>query len=556
MSGVVIRYGDIAPEAKENFVADVADKANFVDLSQLQQYNLSFPNYANPCERYNFSLDGSAVALPKDESANTGLWSNSISGENGEFATPIVLTLTSIPKHTSVGLTFTFDVYNNTYPTNMNIKWYRDEQILNDADYQPNSAFYFCDGRVEFYNKVVVTFYSLNMPFNRLKLRAIDYGLGTEFKGRELRNVKLIQQIDPISTQISINTCDFTLDSSNNIEYSFQAKQPLTVLFNGKIVATTFVKSAKRKSKKLWDIKSEDYIGLLDSIPFSGGIYVSKSAADLLAEIFAVAKVPFEIDESVPNDTVSGYIPYTTCRNALMQVAFAIQAVVDTSNSDVIRVYSINTESKQTIPLKRIMQGQNFTDEDRVTRVEVTAHLYNMSSESVELYSADKSGIGDNIFIKFSEPIYNLSITNGKILQSGTNFAVINANIGCVLVGNKYEHTTLTKSMENPLVLSTDIENVVSVESATLVSRSNIDKVLEECYNYFITKERTINLKIVEGKHVYGETLPSVVTYDEPVNVGETITVQTEYLGDIEGVVMKQSFNLNGGIIIKDTTMR
>ena len=237
MNGVVIRYGDIAPEAKENFSADTTDKANFVDLSQLQQYNLSFPNYANPIEKYNFLLDGSAEALPENKSANVGLWSNSLSGENGEFETPIVLTLTSSKNHTSVGLTFTFDVYNNIYPTNMNIKWYRNEQLLKNSDYQPNSTFFFCDGKVEFYNKVVITFYSLNMPSNRLRLRAIDYGRGTEFNGKELRNVKVIQEIDPVSTQISINTCDFTLDASADMEYSFQTKQPLTVTFNGELIA-------------------------------------------------------------------------------------------------------------------------------------------------------------------------------------------------------------------------------------------------------------------------------------------------------------------------------
>lgn len=571
--GVAIGYGDFAPEAKENFVP-TASESEFNTLEQLQKYNLNFPNYANPCEQYNCLLDGSAKVPPENQTGNIGLWSTSLSDENGDFKTPIVLTLTSTSNHTSVGLTFTFDVYNDTYPTNMNIKWYRGEQLLKEGDFNPNSAFFFCEGRVEFYNKVVITFSSLNMPFNRLKLRAIDYGIGTEFKGGELRNVKLIQEIDPISTQISINTCDFTLDSSSNIEYSFQAKQPLTVTFNGRLIATSFVKSAKRKSKNLWEIQSEDYVGLLDSIPFAGGIYVDKSAVDLFAEIFAVAKVPFKIDKNVPNETVSGYIPYTTCRNALMQVAFAVQAIIDTSNSDVIRVYVIDTELKQTIPLKRIMQGQNFTDKDRVSRVEITAHTYRPINETVELYNSRESGVGNNILLKFSQPIHSLTISNGTIVKSGTNFAVINANLECVLSGKKYDHTTSTKSQENPLVLSTDIERVVSVENATLISRSNIDKVLEKCYNYF-TKEKSISLKIVEGKHIiyggyikygqglkygsghkYGEKLPNIVDYDQTVNVGQTIIAKTEYLSDMLGTVIKQSFNLNGRIIIKDTIMR
>ena len=68
--GVAIRYGDVAPEAKENFVP-TASESQFDTLAQLQQYNLNFPNYANPCELYSVVLDGTATAFPSvPEQAN------------------------------------------------------------------------------------------------------------------------------------------------------------------------------------------------------------------------------------------------------------------------------------------------------------------------------------------------------------------------------------------------------------------------------------------------------------------------------------------------------
>ena len=48
-TGVSIRYGDVAPEAKENFVP-TASESEFEPLAQLKQHNLNFPNYATPCE--------------------------------------------------------------------------------------------------------------------------------------------------------------------------------------------------------------------------------------------------------------------------------------------------------------------------------------------------------------------------------------------------------------------------------------------------------------------------------------------------------------------------
>ena len=572
--GVAIRYGDVAPEAKENFVP-TASESEFNTLAQLQQYNLNFPNYANPCELYQTVLDGTASAFPSvPENANLGLWSEQISNDDGTFTDPIVLTLRSDGQYSSQGLTLTFDTYNGIYATRLSIKWLRitDEGItaLDEKEYNPDNAFYFCRNFVENYNKVVITFYSLNMPKNRLKLRVVDYGYGTFFYGDELRGVKVIQEIDPISTQISINTADFTLDSkSGDIEYSFQAKQPLSVYFNGELKATTFVKKSTRKAKRLWSIQSEDYIGLLDGIPYYGGVYTNKNAVELLTDIFTVAKVPYSIDDVFADATVTGYIPFTTCRDALMQVAFSVQAVVDTSNSEVVKVFALEDDVKQTVPLNRIMQGQNFTDDETVTGVEVAVHTYKPITETVDVYDANESGTGENVFVKFSEPLHDLSITNGTITQSGTNYAVINANTGCILKGQQYEHTTQTRRKNNPVVLASEIEKIVAIDNATLVSQHNIDNIINKCYDWIVRTNST-NLKIVEGKHEkripikygekkygtfkYGEkTL--LITKDEPVNVGVNIAAETEYRGVVAGRVVKQTFNLNGGIIIKDTVL-
>lgn len=586
--GVAIRYGDVAPEAKENFKPEASEQ-KFDTLSQLQQYNLNFPNYANPCELYQTVLDGTATAFPSvPEQANLGLWSEQISNDDGTFTEPIVLTLTSEGQYSSQGLTFTFDTYNQIYPTHINIKWFRYAEGTMTAlspnggvDFYPDNAFYFCRKKVENYNKVVITFYALNMPKNRLKLRVIDYGYGTFFYGDELRGVKIIQEIDPISTQISINTADFTLDSKTDMEYSFQAKQPLSVYFNGQLKATTFVKKSTRKAKRLWSIQSEDYIGLLDSIPYYGGIYTNKNAVELLTDIFTVAKVPYSIDDVFADATVTGYIPFTTCRDALMQVAFAIQAAVDTSNSEVVKIFALEEDIKQTIPLNRIMQGQNFADDETTTSVEITMHSYvkktDTSTDSwIVVYEAAKSGTGNNILVKFSEPLHTLDTRgSGEIVSSGVNYAIVNATGESFrLAGLGYDHTTTIKRKANPVVLASEIEKVVSVENATLVSQYNIDNVLEKCYNWLI-KTNTTNLKIVEGKHIqygepykygtglkygtgvkYGGRYPNIVTYDEPVNVGENIQAETEYLGVVSGRLIKQSFNLNGNIIIKEAVLK
>lgn len=575
-NGVSILYGDVAPEAKENFVPSATDK-KFDTLVNLQKYNMQIYNYANPCEYYNTLLDGSATAFPSDgNSANIGLWSEQLSDGTGGFSPAVQITLTSSGQYSSQGFTFTFDKFNNIYPLKIRIQWIRDTgdtyTDLGTKEFTPDSAFYFCKNAVENFNKVNIIFINLNMPHNRLKVEQIDFGYGTVFTGDELRNCKISQSINPISSSIAINTCDFSLDSHTDMEYSFQAKQPLTIKFNDKTIATTFVKTSKRKAKFLWDVNCEDYIGLMDSIPFVGGMYNNVKAGELLETIFNTAKVPHSIGAEFYNIPLYGYISYTTCRNAIMQVAFACQAIVDTSYSNVVKVFSMSDTVSQTIPLNRIMQGQSFTDGDTVTGVEVTYHTYTPKTETVEAYKAEESGSGDNIIVIFSEPLHDLSIINGTILEPGVNYAKINANENCILRGKGYEHTQRIKRQENPTVLATELKNVKSITNATLVSPNNIDNVLKKCYNWLIRVNAT-NLKIIEGKEVvygnyvkwgekkwgefkWGSKTGETITYDDPVYVGDTITAKTEYLGDVTGTIIQERFNLNGNIIIKEAVLK
>lgn len=558
--GVKIKYGDVAPEAKENFIPSALDKADFVQLSQLQKYNLQFENHANPCEYGAVLLDSSASPFPMNpQNENMGLWSNSVTNSAGTFDTPVVLTLESTGQYSSQGFTLTFDTYNNIFCNSLNIKWYRNDELIDEMDFEPNSAFYFCQNHVQNYNKVIFRFNSLNMTYNRLKLRVIDYGYGTFFTGDELRRVKIIQEINPISSEISINTVDFTLDSKSDMEYSFQSKQPLSIYFNGELKATTFVTSSKRKAKRQWDVNSEDYIGMLDKLTFMGGMYSGKNAAELLESIFNQAKVPYTIEAYFADSLITGYIPICTCREALIQICFAIGAAVDTSCLDKINIRKLSDEVSQIIPLKRIMQGQSFDDEDRVTKVSLTQHSFVQSDEYVDLYKASENGSGSGILVKFSEPCHSLEIRHGAILQSGANFAVIDCDDdACWLRGKKYDDNLSVKSILNPLVSASDLENVIEIADATLISSDNIDSVLQGCYS-FLVKTNKVNANIVEGKNrikygqaKYGRVKFGEWIYDSTVNVGDIITAKTEYLGDLTGRIISQRYGLNGGIIVKE----
>ncbi len=537
-----IEYGGVAVGAKQDFLASAPAKESFVDLRDLNKTGAQIKNYGNPCEPYTVPLDGGTIPLPSEHNGdNIGWWSNQTSNNSGTFDPPLVLTLTATDYYTSNGITVVFDTFNNIYPTYMKAEWYRDNELLSETEYYPDKPRYFCANRVESYNKVIFSIQEINMPNTRLRLRDIEYGANMIFTGADLKNAKMLQQISPISLELPINTLDVDIYGKQANNLAFEEKQPMSVYFNEKLQGTMFVQSAKQSAPNQWRITAEDYLGVLEDTPFSGGIYKYKLAFDIIEEIFTVAKVPYLIDEEMQEYWVSGYIPYTNCRAALMQVLFAIGAVADTSASAVVKIFEIGTESSQSIPLTRIMQGQTVSNDTRITAVELTAHEYIQTQEIVTAYTG---GTENGMFITFSEPLYDLTIINGEILNSGTNFATINASDNCVLQGKRYAHTTITKRKQNPSALATDIEKVVSVKNATLISTNNLDKILDLCYNYY-SKTRKVAVKIAErtGK-------------DASTSVGNILTVDTPLGSSIKGVIESQSFKLVGGLLIKDTIIR
>lgn len=566
MSGVSIVYGDIAPNAKEDFVASVTSKADFVRLSQLQKNNLDFKNYANPCELYQTVLDSSQEIFPENpKNVYTGIWSGTTGDSNGSFSTPIVLTLQSRGQYSSIGLTLTFDTDNNIFCNNLNIKWYRDNILLSDVDFSPDNAKYFCENTVEYYNKIIITFNSMNMPYNRLKLRTIDYGYGTTFYGDELSSVKLLQEINPISESIVSNTCDFVLNSKSNINYTFQSTQPLLIFFDERLKASAFIDKAKRTGKRNWTISAYDYIGLFDDMKYMGGMFTDKNAAELIGDILTEAKAPYEIDESLLTETVTGYIPICTIRQALQMICFAIGAVANTAYSDKIKIFPLQNEVTQSITKNNIRRYPSFENTDKVTEIQISKYRYDRGTPDQTLYEASKDGTGKNIRVEFSEPHFDLFIKNGKIISSGVNYAYIDANEDCILTGQKYYVGKKIISKKNPNITATTKENIVVIDNQTLISEKNADKILELCYKYYIKNHKTTASidsghdgvrRIRYGEVKYGtERYGEIIQTDERIELGETISIETDYMGDIAGQVTRQAYNLNGNIIVKECEM-
>lgn len=531
-----VSYADVAVGAKEAFTPTATGITANSNVSLLKGEKV--PMWANPCEKYSVLLDGSMQIAPDD--AAYALVSNELSGEgDGSFATPPVLTVTASGQYTSQGITLIFDEAANRYASAVNIVWYRDTTQLSSMDFVPDSANYFCANKVENYNKLVITFQKLNMPRNRLYLTGMIFGTIRDFGRDEIEAFSLLQEIEPVSETISINTVDFTLKKNSNVDFIFQEKQPVYTYFDDTLVQTTFITHYERNSDKTYDIQSEDWISILDDTPFDGGIYTTKSATGLIGEILTLLGAEYELAAELQSATVTGYIPICSCREALNQVAFALGAVVDTSYSEKVKIYRLSEDIAGTLNQTNTFTGQSTTFRDKLTELRLTAYSYSAGTETVEAYKAADSGIGNGITVEFSEPLHTLSITNGTIISSNANKAVINANNGCILTGKKYERTQSVITKRNPLVLAGDKENVAELKDFTLVNRSNADELATMAYNYYSAR-REISEKILSGD----------------LRIGEKVTQEYDYMDNVTGRIVSMKFNLSGAAKAAEVKIR
>lgn len=524
-----IEYGVVLQGAKEAFQPHLFNFSSISNVEDLSKSGLIFKNVTNPCDKYSTLLDGSSLPIPENTAdENIGAWS-SVANEKGEFEGkyPIVA-LISDELFTCDGLRLVFD--DNAYPTRLSISWYEGDTELLSKEYDSESSVFSVLEYVENFNKIVIVFLSMNTPYSRLKLRVIDYGYFLEIDEGSVQNIKIHQEIDPISTTLPVSTLDLSFINKSNANFNLSARQSLKVKNNGVVVGQYFIEDAKQVNKKQWKINAKDYIGILENNEFEGGMYFIERAGNILESIFSKANIPFTISDSLENAIVMGYIPYTTCREALQQVLFAIGGYANTAYSEGVNIAKIDEDIAEDIEFDRILQGQAITINSDVTEIELFSHAYQHSQNEVVLYKADEEQ--ENIRIIFNEPVHALEIENGTIIESGANYATISCTAQGVLKGKKYDHIVSSKRKINTSAKNVKSANKKTIRNATLISFLNVDSILNLCFNRII-KNTSVKSKVVESEN--------------PIVVGHKYEVETELLGRFSGVLTEQNFSLFGG---------
>lgn len=507
------------------------------DTHVMRKYGTLEPNQ--------FFLDGSYALFPDaPEQQDMGLWSAVMSDETGVFHEPPVLTVTFSKPHTSLGLTLIFSVPTGDWAREVHIKWYgQGGKLVAEHDFFPDSAAYFCDCLIHDYYGLEITFRATNKPRRWLKLFRLYYGLTEYLRGSSISEATILEETDPTSATISVNTLRFGFYADRRFDlldltgiYSvFQQQQRVRVRqrVDGVLreMGMFYTDTPSVEEQRIVSMECIDLTGVLDQTDFMGGLWLKGiSAQSLLAQIMRSAGTSdYTLDAALADVVVRGYLPICTHREALQQLAFAIGAVVSCARSDKIRIYPMQTAAQSVITPHDKAVGHRQTQRKYVSGVEIYTHNYTVAADAQELFKADCTA-GEQ-FVTFSGPAAGLACTGAEIIDSGINFAKLRvAQAGEVrLTGRMYDdQLSLGGSVYAEVMPAAARANVKVIEDCTLAA--DAQATAQRVYAYYQNR--------IEDD---GALFPVAAC------AGQTVSVQTIGGRTLTGMVESMEIDLTGG---------
>ena len=497
-----------------------------------------------------FLLDGTFALFPDDPAAeDMGLWSQEQSGADGRFAVPPTLTVAFSHAHTSLGVTLTFSEPTGDFCSALTIQWYgANGALLAAQDFTPDNAVYFCERLVQDYYKLVLTFRSTNKPRRFLKLFKVEYGLVENLKGGRITEASLLEEADPVSLTVSVNTFRFGFYADRRFDmldmtgvYSvFQQQQRVHVRqrVDGVLrdMGVFYTDVPEVEDQRAVSIDCIDLVGVLDQTDYMGGLWLDGiKAGGLLADIMrsAGAADDCEIDPALAGVTVKGYLPICTHRQALQQLAFALGAMVRCARGDKIRLVQPPARAGAVITPRDKVAGHRQTQRPYVSGVEVYTHGYVLGGNSSELFKAACKA-GEEL-VKFGSPAANLSCTGAAIIESGVNYAKLRVTAAgeVTLTGRAYEdQMSLGGSVYVASLPAGARANVKTVENVTL--SADPQAVAQRLFNFY--------QKRVEDT---GDLFPVDAA------AGDLVELQIKDGKTLTGIVESMDIDLTGGGIAK-----
>ena len=442
-----------------------------------------------------WALDGTRRLIP-DNPNGIGWWSGETSGSDGKFDEPPEISIAFPEPYAATGITFVFSPSTDQWCSEIGVKWYNGETLIAGMTAYPDAAEWILERVVEGFDRIDIQLLATNKPGHFAKLQMIQIGKVVVFGRNELTQVRLTNEVDPSLCVLSVDTMRVEIRDRKGRAFAPQDNQRMELYQNGKLLAAHFIVDSSREAKYHYTFSCQSVIGLLGD-EYLGGMFDAVPVDAYLRDVLDGRS--YVLDDSFAGYLVTGYLPVCTRREALQQLAFAMGAMVTTQGTDEICLIPVPERISGTFGNSQIFQGAKAETQSRIFKVQISAHSYEKSSEVVTLMS-NKEIFGDEQLVTFYEPHHEYSIEGGAISDSGVNWVRITANGPVTLHAKTYIHNVTVASRNNPLATVAERNNVLAVDTATLVHSGNVQAVLERMYNVKQLRKKLTQEAVISGQ--------------------------------------------------------
>ena len=145
----------------------------YSSVDDLISFEQDMPPYAYCLPRY-ARLDGTYANTPDTiPNSQNGYISTALSGPAGVFSAPPAITVTYDRLKTSNGISMVFNRVSGDYARHLRIAWYKDAELVQEQEFEPDGVEYFCRAKVPLFNQLVITYLETNRPYRYLWLSVL-----------------------------------------------------------------------------------------------------------------------------------------------------------------------------------------------------------------------------------------------------------------------------------------------------------------------------------------------------------------------------------------------
>lgn len=213
-----VKFNIIDPETNPDLSTN--SEESFSELDNVKESTIvQTKNYAT-LEKNFWILNDSQPILGSEELEQAYI-SSFMSDKNCLFPEKARITLESSVYLTTLGLTMVFDSIDKNYAKKLNIKAYRDNNIIMDMDYTLNSysdRVIFADNEeLVRWNKIEIYFVESSLPYRRIRVNQLLFGIMETYTDENILSAESKEKTTMINSELPTHTFKFTIDNMNKL---------------------------------------------------------------------------------------------------------------------------------------------------------------------------------------------------------------------------------------------------------------------------------------------------------------------------------------------------